>query len=136
MSYNVSFYIKECSNVFRFNSRFIRLARLFPWSCAPLMYTKIFIHVFAIIYYNERTKNFLVLRFNTKLFNKGTIAFSYLSRCCTGYFKVGLLSSKKNFVLFTSLKALQKMMKNAFYFILKGLFVLKIFNFCHDFLVM
>ena len=29
-----------------------------------------------------------------------------------------------------------KMMKNAFYFILRALFVLKIFSFCHDFLVL
>ena len=37
----------------------------------PLMYTKTFIHVFTIIYYNEQTKNFFFLRFNIKLFNKG-----------------------------------------------------------------
>ena len=29
-----------------------------------------------------------------------------------------------------------KMMKNAFYFTLKALFILKMFKFCHDFLVM
>ena len=42
--------LKKCSNVFKFSSSFIRLARLFPWSSAPLMYTEIFNHVFAIIY--------------------------------------------------------------------------------------
>ena len=40
-------------------------------------------------------------------------------------FKVGLSPSKKNFVLFASLK----IMKNAFYFILNALLVLKIFKF-------
>ena len=122
MSYNVSFYIKKCSNIFRFNSRFIRLARLFPWSCAPLMYTKIFIHVFAIIYYNERTKNFLVLRFNIKLFNKGTIAFSYLSRCCTGYFKVGLSSSKKKLCFICFIESPSKNDEKCFLFHLKRSF--------------
>ena len=42
--------------------------------------------------------------------------------------KVGLSPSKKK-ILFASMTALQKWWKNAFYFILKALFVLKIFKF-------
>ena len=41
--------------------------------------------------------------------------------------KVGLSSSKKIFICFNDSPS--KMMKNAFYFILKALFVLKIFKF-------
>ena len=41
---------------------------------------------------------------------------------------VGLSSSKKNSVIYF-IESLLKMMKNAFYFILKAVFVLKIFNF-------
>ena len=46
-------------------------------------------------------------------------------------FKSGIFTFQKLFLLFTSMTALQKMpmMKNAFYFILKSLFVLKIFKF-------
>ena len=49
--------------------------------------------------------------------------------------KVGL--SKKVYVI-SLFESPLKMIKNAFYFILKALFVLKIFKFlfCHDFLVM
>ena len=46
----------------------------------------------------------------------------------TRWVKVGLSPSKKS-SLFASMLALQKMMKNAFYFIIKALFVLKIFKF-------
>ena len=42
----------------------------------------------------------------------------------------------KRFVLFALNESPLRMMKNAFYFILKALFVLKLFKFCHDFLVM
>ena len=42
--------------------------------------------------------------------------------------KVGLSPSKKNF-LFALMIAPSKMIKNAFYFVLKALFVLKIFKF-------
>ena len=50
-------------------------------------------------------------------------------------YKVGLSPSKKGYVI-CLIKSPLKMMKNAFYFILKALFVLKIFNFlsqlfCH-----
>ena len=48
--------------------------------------------------------------------------------------KVGLSFSKKNCVI-CFIDSPLKIMKNAFYFILKPLFVLKIFKFCHDFLV-
>ena len=49
--------------------------------------------------------------------------------------KVGLSPSKKTcFTCF--IESTLKLMKNPFYFILKTLFVLKIFKFCHDFLVM
>ena len=41
--------------------------------------------------------------------------------------KVGLLSSKKNCVI-CFIESLLKMMKNAFYLILKAYFILKIFN--------
>ena len=50
-------------------------------------------------------------------------------------FKVGLLLFKKNCII-CFIESPLKMMKNAFYFILKALFVLNIFKFCHDFLVM
>ena len=43
-------------------------------------------------------------------------------------FKVGLLPFKKSLISFASLKAFLKMMKNAFYFILKALFVIKLFK--------
>ena len=43
-------------------------------------------------------------------------------------FKAGLLPCKE-IVLFASMKALLKMMKNAFYFISKALFALEIFKF-------
>ena len=49
--------------------------------------------------------------------------------------KVRLLSSKKKYVIFL-IESPLKMMKNAFYFFLKALFVFKIYRFCHDFLVM
>ena len=49
--------------------------------------------------------------------------------------KVGLSPSKKNCVV-CLIKIPLKMMKNIFYFILKALFVLKIFKFCLDILVM
>ena len=42
--------------------------------------------------------------------------------------KVGLSPSKKNFVIFL-IESPLKMKKNAFYFMLKALFVLKIFTF-------
>ena len=49
-------------------------------------------------------------------------------------FKIGLSLSKKNlFIYFT--ESPFKMMKNAFYFTLKALFVLKYLNFCLDILV-
>ena len=41
----------------------------------------------------------------------------------------------KKFVI-CSIKSPLKIIKNAFYFILKALFVLKILSFCHDILVM
>ena len=44
------------------------------------------------------------------------------------YFKVGFSPSKKVFFICFN-DSPSKMMKNAFYFILKALFVLKIFNF-------
>ena len=47
---------------------------------------------------------------------------------CIGV-KVGLSPSPQKIILFSSMIALQKMMKNAFYFILKDLFVLKIIKF-------
>ena len=55
----------------------------------------------------------------------------YLLRCAPlaiDYLKSDSHLPKKKF-LFASMIALQKMMKNAFYFILKALFVLKIFKF-------
>ena len=42
--------------------------------------------------------------------------------------KVGLSPSKKNFVI-SFIESSLKVMKNAFYFILKALFILKIFKF-------
>ena len=50
------------------------------------------------------------------------------------FFEVGLSPSKK--IVICLIKSPLKMMKNAFYFILKALFVLKINNFCLDFLIM
>ena len=52
-----------------------------------------------------------------------------------GIFKVGLSPSKKIYVICV-IESPLKMMKNAFYFILKAFFILKILIFCHDFLVM
>ena len=46
-----------------------------------------------------------------------------------GYVEVGLSTSKKNLFYFLQWKPWWKMMKNVFYFILKALFVLKIFKF-------
>ena len=58
-------------------------------------------------------------------------SFSRQARTLT----VGLSPSKKIcFICFN--ENLLKLMKNVFYFILKALFVLKIFKFKHDFLVM
>ena len=46
------------------------------------------------------------------------------------YFKVGLSPSKKNFIIcLNDIICPSKMTKDAFYFILKALFVLKIFKF-------
>ena len=45
----------------------------------------------------------------------------------------GALSGLRQFM---AIESPLKMMKNAFYFTLKALFVLKIFKFCLDFLVM
>ena len=47
---------------------------------------------------------------------------------------IGLSPSKKNCFIFSN-KSPLKVMKNAFYFILKAFFVLKRFNFCLDVLV-
>ena len=44
-------------------------------------------------------------------------------------FKVGLSPSKKKFFFICVTESPLKMMKNAFYFILKALFILKIFQF-------
>ena len=52
----------------------------------------------------------------------------YLGVCTNKWFELTSDLPKK-FGLFASLKAFVKMMKNAFYFILKALFVLKIFKF-------
>ena len=49
--------------------------------------------------------------------------------------KAGLSPSKKFFVI-SFIKSPLKMIKNVFYFVLKTLFVLKIFSFYHDFLAM
>ena len=49
--------------------------------------------------------------------------------------KVGLSPPKKNRVI-SFIKSPLKVMKNTFYFVLKALFILKIFKFYHDFLVM
>ena len=49
--------------------------------------------------------------------------------------KVGFLPSKKKSFICRNESPL-KIIKNVFYFILKALFVLKIFQFCLDFLVM
>ena len=57
--------------------------------------------------------------------------FSKLLRipvAASDFVKVGL-SRSKNFFFICSNDSSSKMMKNAFYFILKALFVLKIFNF-------
>ena len=48
--------------------------------------------------------------------------------CLKIYFKVGL-SPTKNICVICLIESPLKMMKNAFYFILKALFVLKIFKF-------
>ena len=50
-------------------------------------------------------------------------------------FKVGLSPSKKSFLIYFN-ECLLKMIKNAFYFILKAFFVLKLFTFCPDIQVM
>ena len=70
------------------------------------------------------TQNF-ARRFMNAIFLRAT--FSTL--------KVGLLHSKKICFICLNERSL-KMIKNAFYFILKALSILKIFKFCLDFLVM
>ena len=60
--------------------------------------------------------------------NDQAVLLNILNPLILNRLEVGLSPSKK-IVLFSSMKALQKMMKNAFYFILKSLFVLKIFKF-------
>ena len=60
--------------------------------------------------------------------NDQAVLLNILNPLILNPLKVGL-SPSKEIVLFASMKALQKMMKNAFYFILKSLFVLKIFKF-------
>ena len=49
--------------------------------------------------------------------------------------KVGLSPPRKDCVISFNETPL-KIMKNTFYFVLKALFILKIFKFYHDFLVM
>ena len=56
------------------------------------------------------------------------VIISYYQKLTMIEFKVGLPSSKKNCGI-CFIESLLKMMKNAFYFILKALFVLKIFKF-------
>ena len=68
------------------------------------------------------------------------VLFFFKSKAVSKYclyrsFKVGLLPSKKICAIFLIERPL-KVMKNAFYFILKALFLLKTFKFCHDFVVM
>ena len=60
--------------------------------------------------------------------NDQAVLLNILNPLILNRLEVGLSPSKK-IVLFSSMKALQKVMKNAFYFILKSLFVLKIFKF-------
>ena len=64
-----------------------------------------------------------------KCVSKLAISLKFHLGVCTNE-KLELKSDlSKKFVLFASLKAFVKMMKNPFYFILKALFVLKIFKF-------
>ena len=66
------------------------------------------------------------------LCNKGSLSHNYRKTSVLGSFfnkvKVGLSPSKKFFAICLTQNPL-KIMKNAFYFILKALFVLKIFKF-------
>ena len=88
---------------------------------AENLQTKIQIHVFEL---------FAVLFQKFVLFNTLLITLTKLlvSLCVPEYFKVELSPSKKLcFICFNENPL--KIMKNAFYFILKALFVLKIFKF-------
>ena len=86
------------------------------------------------MYYTDRLGSFNIICCNAKIAERGTrkgtklnqtvLYYSALKHCL----KVGLSSSKKNpFICFN--ESPLKMMKNAFHFILKVLFVLKIFTF-------
>ena len=55
------------------------------------------------------------------------LLFDLANKQCSGIIKIGLSPSKKFFVFFNDSPS--KMTKNAFYFILKALFVVKIFKF-------
>ena len=70
-----------------------------------------------------------------KKFTLKQLSFYLFSTIWIIIIKIGLSPSKKKFIYFNDSPS--KMMKNAFYFILKALFVLKMFNFvCLDFFVM
>ena len=70
-----------------------------------------------------------------KKFTLKQLSFYLFSTIWIIIIKIGLSPFKKKFIYFNDSPS--KMMKNAFYFILKALFVLKMFNFvCLDFFVM
>ena len=71
-------------------------------------------------------KDFMIL--NIKGVDHRCYIFNMSTNDAINFFKVGLSPSKKNCVI-CFLENPLKMMENAFYFILKALFILKIFKF-------
>ena len=89
--------------------------------------TEFWIHL--CINYFRKTIPYLFTKFDWHIPPYISIVQSHLTLCSTYLLKVGLSPSKKLFLLFASMIVFQKMMKNAFYFILRALFVLEIFRF-------
>ena len=86
---------------------------------------------------NQCSRSFIHCTWNINLYKIRNINYRtipFINRLVPLSLKVGLSPSEKNCVM-CLLESPLKIMKNTFYFILKGLFGLKIFRFCHDFLV-
>ena len=85
--------------------------------------------IFEVYFYIK-----MLSKFHTSFFSKTCLLENLAPRVlCLFELKVGLSLSKKFFFICLNDRS-SKMMKNAFIFNLKALFVLKIFNFCLDFL--
>ena len=95
-----------------------------------ILHSRIFLFfsqfLFSILtrFQSAQDENIFFFFFLDKSFKKRLLIFRHSFRCS---FKVGLSLFKKNVICL--IESPLKMMKNAFYLILKALFVLKIFTF-------